>query len=190
MNHKRCRALLSHRGKGTLEVIRSFDLEGQQRNAQCGGSGLELLELGRARGASRIPQEGNARGRRSYLFNKLKPFGDQVAVKVRQPRYVSAGAGKAVNEAGSHRIRMHRKDDGNHPGRLLCRLSFGATAGDNDIDFEADKLHRQSTKLFTLSRFYMSLLDDEVLSFCISQLVQSLDKSRQKNLLLCSRALR
>src|SRR5262249_60582500 len=110
MNHKRCRTLLSHRGKGTLEVIRSFDLEGQQRNAQCGGSGLELLELGRARGASRIPQEGNARGRRNYLFNKLKPFGDQVAVKVRQPRYRSAGAGKGGEEAGAARSRTARQE--------------------------------------------------------------------------------
>src|SRR5262249_61348574 len=98
MNHKRCRTLLSHRGKGTLEVIRSFDLEGQQRNAQCGRSGLELLELGRARGASRIPQGGNARGRRSYLFNKPKPFSDQVAVKVRKPRHASPAADEALTK--------------------------------------------------------------------------------------------
>src|SRR5262249_57435951 len=113
-----------------------------------------------------------------------------VAVNAGRPVEVSGGAGKAVNEPGPHGIGMHRKEEGNLPGRLLGRLSFGPPAGENDIDFEADKLHRQSTKLFTLSRFHMSLLDDEVLSLCISQLVQSLDKSRQKNLLLCSRALR
>ena len=105
LDNKAPRTILSHGGKDTIEIITSFDPEGQKRYAQCAGSGLELFQLERARGASRIPKEGDARGRRDNFLEKFQPFGDEDSVKVREPRDVPAGPGEAPNETFTHRIR-------------------------------------------------------------------------------------
>ncbi len=82
-------ALRSHRGEGAVEIAGYFHSEGENCHAQRRRDGLDGPQLARG-GAGRVEEDGDARGRRDDLLEELEPFGDEVAVRIRQPREIAA----------------------------------------------------------------------------------------------------
>jgi len=60
--HKGIDVLLLHHGKDPVDLVSTFDLQGEQCHAQGWGCGLERLQLGRVRGVGRIPEDSDPRG--------------------------------------------------------------------------------------------------------------------------------
>ena len=81
-DEQRSRGLLTHRGKGPLDIVSAFGLPGEQYHAQCWGCGLGQLPLEWVRGIGRIQEDGNMRCRRDDVLHEFKPFGDYASVKI------------------------------------------------------------------------------------------------------------
>jgi hypothetical protein len=94
-------------------------------------------------------------------------------VRVRKARDVPARARKAHDEPLANGIGGDRKDDWDRAGKLL-RLE-PRSIDDQDIDPETEELCRQLREPLRVSRG-MALLENEVLTFDIPQLTQSVSK--------------
>ena len=75
--------LISHQGKGTLDIVKSFGREREKCHAQRWSCRLDLFQLERVRRVGRIQQDSDTRGRGDHLLEEFKPFGHHAEVEVR-----------------------------------------------------------------------------------------------------------
>src|SRR5262249_24844185 len=91
---------------------------------------------------------------------------------------VPIGSRKAGDEPASNRIANLRDHNGNRDSCSLSGTGWRRTSRDNDV-YQLGRQRRQAIECF----LRVSLLDDDVLTFQISQLSQPLLKSSQRALL-------
>jgi hypothetical protein len=120
-------------------------------------------------------QDSNARYRRDDLLEEFEPFADEIAMLIRKPRELSTGARQAGNQPEANWVGIGDKDDGDRSARFLgsIDLSGTATMQYEDIDLETDQFLSQG-EIPIHPPVHMSLLDDDILAFHISEISQSL----------------
>ena len=72
------------------------------------------------------------------------------------------------------------EDNGNRCGRFFGGENTGRSGSNDDIRFKTDKLFRQGRETVKLS-FCISVLDDNILSFNVTKLIESLPECVDAN---------
>lgn len=145
------------------------------------GGGLDVLELPRGMGGRRVVEGRDPGYRRGSLLEELEPLRRQVGVTVHQPRDPPAGARNAWDEPRPNGVGVDRHHDGELHVRFLNGNDRGSAADNGDVNRQTDQLSRQLRQpLCALPR--IPLLDDQVLSFDVSQLPQPLPEGGHERL--------
>src|SRR5262245_24168447 len=112
---------------------------------------------------------------RNNLLEQLETLPGQFGTKDGKPRDISPRSRKAADKTGAHRIANACHDDGNGAGRLLECAGTRSPLRHDDVDVEADQLRREAREGIE-HPFCPSVLDDDILSFQVTEIAKALPK--------------
>jgi hypothetical protein len=145
----------------------------QKLDPQRLGGRLVLAQLVQVSSRAAVIKHGDARDARHGLLEKGEPLGAEIRVDVGGARDVSAWPRQARDQPGADQVAGAADDDRDRAGRALERKGRGRALRDDDVGLRRHQLGGKGGKPGEIA-VGMTIRDDDVLSFHISELAQPL----------------